>query len=40
MILPGNNTIDITSLPAGIFILELSIEKEVFKTKFVSHRQI
>jgi hypothetical protein len=31
----GKNSIDISSLPAGIFLIELWIENKVFKTRFV-----
>ena len=32
---PGKNSIDISSLPAGIFVIELCIENKVFKTRFI-----
>lgn len=34
---PGKNSIDISSLPRGIFIMELGNENDVFKTRFVCY---
>jgi len=37
LIQTGKNSIDISSLPSGIFVMELWNEKDVFKTRFVCY---